>query len=267
MKTIRRISMISLILWASGFAYGHMMWLNSSNYYPGFHPKSGASTIIYFGWGHRYPVGDFLDQEMFLEKFYFVCPRCGKLHPLNPNPGGFLATQVKFEESGSYWVCAELKSGFYTMYMKKGKMHHELGPKTGLKNVIMSLWYKQWAKALINVGVEDTFAYNKPVGHEIEIVPLKNPMTLREGDFLPIQVLFKGKPVSFCEVHATYSGFSTGEEFAYATSTDREGKAKIRILHYGIWLVKAEKQLPPEVKLRDKCDMLHYTATFTFEVK
>ena len=177
-----------------------------------------------------------------------------------------MATRVNFEKPGAYIVAAVLKPGFYTIYVEKGKVHHKIGPKTGLKGVILSLYYEQYAKALVMVGAEDTFAYKNRIGHKIEIVPLKNPTSLRIGDFLPIQVLFDGRPAKYCRVFATYSGFSTGEDFAYTTSTDGEGIAKIRILHYGPWLIKAEMKLPATGDLRDKCDELHYTATFTFEV-
>lgn len=54
------------------------------------------------------------------------------------------------------------------------------------------------------------------------------------GDSLHLQVLFDGKPFSG-EVFATYAGFSNDEgTFAYATSTDKKGNARIRILHQGI---------------------------------
>jgi len=245
---------------------GHTMWLNVTDFYPEIHPKYSASTKMDLGGGHRYPADDFLSQEQ-LDEFYFVCPRCGKHHKLSPNPSGFLATEVNFKEPGAYIVTAALKPGFYTMYIEKGEMHHKMGPKKGVKGkVILSLYYEQYAKTLINVGAEDTSAYNKPVGHKIEIVPLKNPMILSEGDFLPIQVLFEGKPASFCKIYATYMGFSTGEDFAYATSTDSKGIAMIRILHYGPWLIKADMKLLATKDLEDKCDELHYTATLTFEV-
>ncbi|MEA3431063.1 MAG: DUF4198 domain-containing protein, partial [candidate division WOR-3 bacterium] len=249
------VTLVALIVLPSVSA-GHTMWINVSDFSPDFHPGYRARTKVFFGWGHHYPVDDFLAEEQ-LEEFYFICPRCGKHHRLNPNPGGFLATEVNFKKPGAYIVTAVLKSGFYTMYVEKGEMHHKMGPKKGVKGkVILSLYYEQYAKTLINVGAEDTSAYNKPVGHKIEIVPLKNPMVLSEGDFLPIQVLFNGKPAKYCEVFATYSGFSTGEDFAYATSTDSKGIAMIRILHYGPWLIKADMKLPATEELRDKCNEL-----------
>jgi len=252
---------LSLSLWVPALVHPHTMWLNVSDYSP--HPEAG--TIVYFGWGHRYPVDGFLSGES-LDSFVLVCAGDGEQRQLNPNPGGFLATEVTFQESGAYLIAASQKPGFYTMHVENGKIHHKLGPKTGLKGVILSLYYEQYAKALVNVGGGYGNTFSKPVGHRIEIIPLKNPSDLRVGDRLPIQVLFEGKPLRFSNVFATYAGFSTGEDFAYATSTDGEGKATIRLLHYGPWLIKTDIKLPVSSDLKDKCNQLHYTATLTFEV-
>ncbi|RKY64330.1 MAG: DUF4198 domain-containing protein, partial [Candidatus Latescibacterota bacterium] len=124
------------------------------------------------------------------------------------------------------------------------------------------------AKAVVNVG-EDSDSYSKPLGHRLEIIPLENPGKLKGcgGHFLPVQVLFEGKPLRYGQVLATYVGFSTGEDFACATSTDGEGKAKIRLVHWGPWMIRVNHQVPPTEELKGKCDRLSYTATLTFEVK
>ena len=258
--------LLSICLLFSTSASAHTLWINASDYNPEIYPEYGAKTNLYFGFGHHYPVDDFLSQKQ-LEEFYYVCPRCAKHYNLKPNPGGFLATQVIFKEPGCYVIAAKLKPGFYTMYIEKGKVHHKIGPKTEVKGkVILSLYYEQYAKCLVNVGRKNLINFDKPVGHKLEIVPLKNPINLRLGDYLPVKVLFNGKPARFLRVYATYSGFSTGDDFAYATSTNGEGIAKIRIIHWGPHLIKARMELPAPDNLKDKCNKLAYTATLTFEI-
>ena len=257
---------LSICLLFSASASAHTLWINASDYNPEFYSKYGAKTNLYFGFGHHYPVDDFLSPKQ-LEEFYYVCPRCGKHHNLKPNAGGFLATQVRFKEPGCYVVAAKLKPGFYTMYVEKGEVHHQIAPKTEVKGrIIVSLYYEQYAKALINIGKKDLINFDKPVGHKLEIVPLKNPLNLKLGDFLPLKVLFNGKPARFCKVYATYAGFSTGDDFAYAVSTNSEGMAKIRIIHWGPHLIKTKMELPAPDNLKDKCNKLSYTATLTFEI-
>ena len=270
MRSFKKLCSLGLIMAIFLFlplvVQSHTMWLNVTDFHPEIHPKYGAVAKVYFGYGHRYPVDDFLPVDH-LQEFSLIGPD-GRKEPLTPNPGGFLATTISFKGEGEYIVAAALKPGFYTMYVEKGEIHHKLGSKKGLKGIILSLYYEQYTKALVNVGEAADNSFSKPVGHKLEIIPLENPYKLHGcgGHFLPVQVLFKGKPASFCKVFATYSGFSTDDDLAYATSTDGEGIARIRLTHWGNWLLKAEIKLPATNDMKDKCNQLHYTATLTFEV-
>lgn len=271
---------LGLCVLISGLADAHTTWINVVDYTmqpaPG-HSQSEeeeekgeeyiAQTIVYFGFGHRYPVDDFMPKKM-LSTFCLLNENHYK-KDLEPNPGGFLATAVKFEKPGPYIVSAALKPGYYTMHIEKGQVKHKLGPKTGLNGVILSLYYEQYAKALLTVGDTSDNAFAKPLGDKIEIVPLKNPYKLHGcgGHFLPVKVLFDGKPASFCKVYATYAGFSTKDDFALATMADSKGIAHIRLTHWGPWLIKAERRQPAGEDLKDKCNELHYTATLTFEIR
>ena len=266
LNKILRLLSLTLLLVTGIFgakALAHTMWLNLSDY----SPSVRNNTIVYFGWGHRYPVHDFLDQERFLKNFYLIHPT-GKIEPLTPNPGGLLATRINFEKEGTYVLAAEVEPGFYTMWFEGGRMNHKIGPKTGLSNVVVSTYYEQFAKAIINVEAGDS-NFTIPLGQKIEIVPLKNPVDLREGDYLPVRVLYEGKPLgSYPSVFATYLGFSTEDEtYAYTTAANEEGVALIRILKAGIWMIKVNYKAHPTQEMEDKCNKLSYTATLSFEVK
>lgn len=266
LNKISKILSLTLILVTGIFGRGalaHIMWLNLSDY----SPPVGAGVIVYFGWGHKYPVDDFLNQERFLKNFSLIDPK-GETKKLSSNSDGFLATKVDSLKEGTFTVAAELKSGFYTIWVENGKMHHKRGPKTELSNVIVSSYYQQFAKAIINVSSKDSnFAI--PAGQKLEIIPLKNPIGLKEDDYLPLRVLFEGKPLSsYPMVYATYLGFSTQDEtYAYTTEANGEGIAKIKILKAGIWLIKVNYKTHPTKELQDKCNQLSYTATLSFEVK
>jgi len=269
MRNVKTYFVLSLFvgfgLCISPVAFSHTLWLNATDYFPEIYsPKFGARTTIYFGWGHRYPVADFLSADK-LSEFNLITPK-GENKPLQPGPGGFLATELRLPEKGTYIIAAALKPGFYTMYVGKGQIHHRSVPKTGLSGVILSLHFEQYAKVVINVAGSDS-SFRKPIGHTLEIIPVVNPAKMKVGDYLLVRVLFKNKPARFCAVYGTYAGFSTGDDFAFATTTDAKGIAKIRILHHGPWLIKSKLKLPAPDKLKDKCNELSYTATLTFEVK
>ncbi len=263
MKLRKYGMMLMLVFGLPGFAFAHTLWLNASDYSPKVYPAFGAKTRIYFGWGHRYPVDDFLSADG-LADYALFGPDGGKQR-LNPNPGGFLATAVSLKKQGVYLVGAALKPGFYTMYEQAGKIHHKIGPKTGLDGVVKSLYYEEYAKALIQAGQAPDDTFKKPIGHNLEIIPLRQPSQIQQGDFLPVQVLFKGRPARYCKVYGTYSGFSSNCDFAYSTATNAGGEARIRILQHGSWLVKAELKLPATEDLKEKCNERSYSATLTFE--
>jgi len=156
-------------------------------------------------------------------------------------------------------VAATRKAGYYTKTAQGGVA----APKTGLKNVIRCSYSHMCMKAIANVGKEGRA--DIVVGHPIEIIAMENPAKLRAGDYLPIKILVNGKPYSG-NVFATYTGFSTEPNtFAYATSTDKKGHARIRILQPGIWLIKVTHEVPYSDTAQ--CDVESYVATLTFAVE
>lgn len=242
----------------------HNLWLNAIDYRPALSKRTGAHTKIYFGFGHKFPVHDFLDKEKLVE-FKLIKPD-GARQDLEPGEGGFLVTPLIIKKEGAHVVAAATAHGFYTMYMKNGRMQHKLGSKEGLEGVILSLYYENYTKALINVGKTEDKAFSTPVGHGIEIIPMENPYLKKAGDTLALKVLHKGRPASFCNVFATYAGFSPTEDYAFANKTNGRGITKIRLLQPGHWIVKAVVRKPAKEELREKCIEEKYSATISFEV-
>lgn len=64
-------------------------------------------------------------------------------------------------------------------------------------------------------------AVNAPVGLELEIVPLANPLKLKPGDKFPIQVFYKSKPLAGADVEVM------GDMELY--TTDANGKVEVPI--------------------------------------
>jgi len=273
MKNFKKIfiNLIFFLIILPVTLFSHSLWLNVTDYYPEIYKGEFAFTKLYFGWGHHFPVDDFLSIDK-IEDFSLISP-AGKKEKITPDvKEGFLETVLKLKKEGSWIVAVKSKPGFYTMYLDKNhKMHHKLGPKTGVKGrIIVSLYYQQFAKTIICAGNKQDKSFSKPVGHKLEIIPLKNPSKLRGcgGHFLPVKVLFNGRPAMFKKVFATYLGFSShADDFAYTTSTDMNGVAKIRLLKPGEWLIKTELKLPPTGDKKEKCNEIHYTATLTLGVK
>jgi len=210
------------------------------------------------GWGHRYPLAGFL-KETDLEKISIFGPGRNKIDIISSSALEFQSAEA-ITEQGVYIVAAKRKTGFYTKTTEGGKRCS----KKGVKNVIKCFHSEMCAKAVVNVGNGKGKADTR-IGHPFEIIPLANPADLREGDYLPVQVLLKGKPFKE-EIYATYVGFSTEKNtFAYVAKTNAKGKGKIKILHSGVWMIKAVHEEP--YPNQTECDVDSYTATLTFEVK
>jgi uncharacterized GH25 family protein len=131
-------------------------------------------------------------------------------------------------------------------------------------------YYENFCKAVVKAGESaEGDVFSKVLGHGLEIVPLKNPSTMRTNDVLPLRVLHNGKPLDeSVMVYATYMGFSNeADVFAYTAwaSKSRKGVADIRLLQPGIWMIFVEHELPyPDTKMADRYG---YQATLTFEVQ
>ncbi len=256
---------IALLMTAVGSVQAHNLWLNAVDFSPPLEGRAGAHSKIYFGFGHRYPVQDFPDRQRITE-FTMVKPG-GAVQQLTPGEGGFLATGLILKQVGAHIITAATKPGFYTMYLENGRMHHKLGSKEGIGNPLLSLYYENFTKALINVGETDTSAFTAPVGHHIEIVPMENPYLKKTGDTLAVKVLFNNRPAPFCDVSATYVGFSATEDYAFSNKAGGDGVSTIRLLAPGQWVIRAIVRKPASEELREKCFEEKYSATISFGVQ
>ncbi len=232
-------------------AFAHYPWINVSDYTP----ETGAVLKVTLGWGHQYPLAGFLKKDA-VEALEISGPEKAALYFVSDLE---IESQESIRAQGAYIVSATRKSGFYTKTVQGGKRV----PKKGLKNVIKCSFSHMCMKAIVNSG-NGKGRTDTIIGHPMEIIPLKNPVDLRTGDYLPVQVLWKEKPFKGY-IFATYAGFSAEKEtFAYVTKTDKKGKGRIRILQPGIWMVKAAgEQRYPDI---EQCDVESFIATLTFEV-
>ncbi|WP_321530388.1 DUF4198 domain-containing protein [uncultured Desulfuromonas sp.] len=267
MKKIHVITLTMLLcLGLSAPLSAHNLWLNATDFAPTLSGRAGAHSKIYFGFGHRFPVQDFLDKEK-LREFRLTFPD-GSQHDLDAEENGFLATPVVFKKAGGYIVSAATQTGFYTMFSDgDGRMHHKMAGMQGLSNVVLSLYYENYTKALIDVESSNEQAYATPVGHRIEIVPLENPYLKKAGDTLRLQVLFNGKPAPFCPLSATYLGFSSKDEYAFSTKTNSRGIAELRLLQPSQWIVLATLRKPADSDHQGQCLELKYTASLSFSLR
>jgi len=230
-------------------AHAHYPWLMMNNHAPEL--KSQAKA--YIGWGHRFPMDGFLAKDR-LVVISMTTPS-GNNVALETEEGVLEYATPELTQSGSYIVTASQGKGYYTKLRKGG----ERAPKTGLKNVVRCAYSDNSMKTIFDV--RQAGKVDKVFNHSLEIIPLSNPSTLREGDMLKVRVLHRGKPYDGM-VFATYEGFSADGAYAYSVGTDDDGIASIRLLDRGRWLIRARAENAyPDPKV---CDVEAFTGTLSF---
>lgn len=77
-----------------------------------------------------------------------------------------------------------------------------------------------------------------PLGYAAEIVPLVDPYTVGVGGIVPVRALVAGQPLAGWPIRAGGSiGTSTASIPAQSMTTDRGGRADVRLTHDGHWYV------------------------------
>ncbi len=97
-------------------------------------------------------------------------------------------------------------------------------------------WIESYAKhaiAYIRVGDMRDSSWARPLGFRLEIVPERNPTSLRAGDTLVVRILRGGAPAAAFAVGAIHEG-STSAHFAH---TDTRGRATIVLDAAGRWML------------------------------
>lgn len=142
-------------------------------------------------------------------------------------------------------TCVLTSSGYWT----KTPFGTRNVPKTEAQGAVAS-WLSVEGVKRVDAWSE---ALARPLTPDLEVVPLNDPLALREGDKLRLQVTFGGRPVP--GVTVAYDGRTRGE-------TDAEGRVNLRVRHGGLQLVVASWRAPLASELAD--EVVH-TATLVFE--
>lgn len=121
--------------------------------------------------------------------------------------------------------------------------------------------YTKHAKTFVRVGQPSgDRSWAEPVGLGLEIVPEKDPTTLRPGEDLPLRVLLQGKPLPSFSVALVREG----ETHGVLKTTDEQGRVTFPITKAGRWMLRAT-----DLRRSSKpgADWESDFATLTFEVR
>jgi uncharacterized GH25 family protein len=100
-------------------------------------------------------------------------------------------------------------------------------------------------------------ALAKPAGMKFEIVPLQDPF--KASNFLPVQVLFDGKPLTAAKVEYGLHG-----DTAPSVISDAEGKAMVPVTSHGEQFIAVDHSSPAPVPGQPRKS---YTTSLRYEPK
>ncbi len=197
-----------------------------------------------------------------VEKAFFLSPDGSGTIAASPVKEGFHARHA-LGTPGTYMAVVVSQPGFSsktTEGYKQGKTRKDL------KEVLSCSYSEKFSKALFTVGKAGGNAFSRTLGHSLEIVPLQDPSAMKVGEVMSVRVLFQGKPLPSATVSGVYAGFSDDPgTFAYSTTTNKEGIAKVKLIHNGPWLLLVkQKSAYPDTTV---CDAKSYSSALTFSVR
>lgn len=234
-------------------AQAHDFWINASK-------PSGGVIKAEMGYGHNFPHPEPIAQDR-LKLF-------DALQLITPDG------VVKLDQAGENYAFqgkCDLKDGsamvvgtYLPTFWSKGEGGWSQTDRTQRPDATYCEEVSMHAKTIVGIGGGAEDFVTRPVGQDLEIVPLANPAKVRAGEKFPVQILFDGKPVKTAEVVATFSGFSDREYKAFQGRTDLEGRIDIIPLKAGYWFAKVEHCLDHPDKA--KADERIYIATLSFHI-
>ena len=136
------------------------------------------------------------------------------------------------------WSSITLKADKFTAYLKEEGLEEVVKARAaaGEADADGKERYRRCLKTIVYAGGKPDDTPTKPVGQVFEIVPGKNPYALKAGDEFPLQVLFEQKPLVGLKVTAWHR---VGDTLTtVAATTDKDGKATLKLPKAGAWVVR-----------------------------
>ncbi len=227
---------ILFLFFLSVTASAHDYWIIPDS----FHPQENSFINAALSSGHSY-FGEVEVPDITRFQLKLLTPD-GRQIPLAYSQIDHKAarTTIPILAGGTYVISTASNMPSYWSETKNGWV---AAPRSQVKNAIKGGKYVKSVKTFLTVG-SGSDTYGKILGYKIEIVPQKNPTTLRPGQTLPLLVLYNDKPLKDATVFGVFEGYNLKEKKSYPieTKTDKNGIAGISMNKAGKWLVCAKYQ-------------------------
>lgn len=259
-KTGKILLAVALMLGISHGLLAHDLFMIADSWMP----KIGERVNVKMTVGHNFPDGSILAMADKM-KVTLMSPD-GKMSPLDLKANGiYQVASFTPQMAGANIVMAQYQ--FFSTRTKAGKTVNQ--PKSEIKEPVdYGTYISRSSKTIIGTGGGGMM---KPLGMDLEIVPQIDPTTIKPGGMLPVQILYKGKPIvpernEEIDVKAVYAGFQTDEDtYSFAGHTDKKAMCRVKIMQPGTWMIIVERRIPAADQSKAETEL--YGATLTFRIE
>ncbi len=153
-----------------------------------------------------------------------------------------VAETTPFQDDGRTLLAVRYDNGYWI----KDADGYRNATNREVPDALESLWSVKFGKALTGPGAP----WGKILGHELEIVPLSDPLTVKPGQTLRLRVLFRGKPLAGGKIERGDGITSVPEDDIPRFATDSDGVAAIPIVKTGPMQLVIDHEVSPSATPR-----------------
>lgn len=158
----------------------------------------------------------------------------------------------------------ELEAAEFNAYLKEYGLDKilERRQKTNTLESPAKEYYSRHAKLLIQVDAEKDDTFKKVVGFPVEIIPDRNPYSLKISDPIRFKILFDGKPVF--GVRAKVWNRFDNRTTIQNIYTEKDGTFEARISNPGPWMISVVRMVPSKQR---EADWQSYWGSLVFGIE
>ena len=239
--------LVASLLCTASLAQAHDLWVTAPA------TLSPSETLkADLSYSHDFPYPDEIpaDRLHIFEPLHITSPD-GTKKDLVQQGKNYQYVSESQRAKGSYVITANYRPTFWSEFADDTWAQGDL---TKNPTAVACQQAQMFGKSIVVVdGGENLEAIRRPIGQELEIVPLANPNSAKMGKLFPVRVLFQGKPLADEIVTATADTIALMDEEAthdhrepqiFSGKTDKEGKVNFIPLVEGFWKVKVKHKTP-----------------------
>jgi uncharacterized GH25 family protein len=213
--------------------------------------KAGDTVQIDALSTHYFTVGEELEPVEVNEVYAVKNGVKGTPLPLEKNPDRvWYQTSYRLTDDTPTIIVGNRKGGFYCLFTDGSYADGtkaEVSAANPDTTIATARYFAKYSKYYLNPNAGDT-SFSRPLGHDLEIIPLDNPAKIKKGMFskAKFKVLYKKLPLENAEISATYDyyDYKTANAYAQTGKTDTKGEVTFKIDNSGLWIVRISDTRP-----------------------